>query len=51
MKRMLETLIGWTLVGVGWNAGNWLWNNVLEEKAVKAKNYIGEKVSKEKGLD
>lgn len=40
MKKLLENLIGWTIAGIGLSAGNWLWSNVLEERANKAKDHF-----------
>lgn len=48
MKKMLETLIGWTVSAIGVKAGCWIWDNVLEEKArTFNENRKAKKVSKD----
>lgn len=47
MKNFFKTM-GWcTAMGVAFNAGYWLWENVLEEKFDDVKEYLESKRTKE----
>ena len=43
MKSVVKTLVGWTLVSIGVNVGNWLWDEVLEDKAKGLKDRLSKK--------
>lgn len=40
MKYIAKLIGGWVIAGVGYTAGTWLWQNVLESKATKIKNRL-----------
>lgn len=46
MKNIINTLAAWAAVMVGLKAGEWLWDEVLEEKADDFKGRLKSKKSK-----
>lgn len=47
MKNMFKTMTAWATVAIGVNIGNWLWDNVVKEKACDLKDSIAKRFSKE----
>ena len=49
MKSIINLITVSAVMGVGMNAGFWLWDNVLEEKVDNLVDTITKKVKKEEG--
>ena len=43
MKNVINTLLAGTAVIVGMKAGEWLWDEVLEDKVTDFKDYLANK--------
>lgn len=47
MKGIISLIAVTAVMGVGMNAGFWLWENVLEDKADNLKDKLTKKLAKE----
>lgn len=48
MKNIINTLVAGAAVIVGMKAGEWLWDEVLEEKVDDFKDYLADKRKKKR---
>lgn len=47
MKDLVKIMVNWAGVGIGYAAGIWLWDNVLEDKVEDLKNRLSKKSESE----
>lgn len=47
MGKIIGGILGWTCIGLSLEAGKWVWKEILEDKATKAKDHFIKDNSKE----
>ena len=47
MKDLVKIMVNWAGVGIGYMAGIWLWDNVLEDKVEDLKDRLSKKSESE----
>ena len=50
MRKAVSTLVSATIISVGFYAGEWLWKEVLRERAIKLKDHLNNKSEEDEEL-